>query len=206
MRTLGTARTGTPPPPTASGAPPPAARGERFADPFTRHLTGHTGSTTEQLRKRTGAPLRLRLVSQHTASPADGDAPRPASRTVRRPADTPHLVRVTELLTPDGITVSRNLVTGPLPATPAIADAVTRADTPLGPALALAGVHQRRTLLSVGLTPWPQAPAGPPAVRRSYLLYLADEPPLRVVERFNPAVVPSGTRPGNPARPWPVRA
>ncbi|MCZ7416815.1 MULTISPECIES: chorismate--pyruvate lyase family protein [unclassified Streptomyces] len=206
MRTLGTARTGTPPPPATSAAPPPAAHEERFADPFTRHLLGHTGSTTEQLRRRTGAPLRLRLVSQHTVPPADGDAPRPGSPTVRRPADTPCLVRVTELLTPDGITVSRNLVTGPLPAAPAVADAVTRADTPLGPALARAGVRQRRTLLGVGLAPWPQAPTGPPAVRRAYLLYLADEPPLRVVERFNPAVVPSGTHPGSPARPWPVRA
>ncbi|WP_431781912.1 hypothetical protein [Streptomyces chumphonensis] len=188
---------------TGTSTPPRSARWEHFADPFTRRLVGHTGSTTEQLRLRTGQPLLLRLVSQRTGPPPEADR-LPLPHAARPAPGTPWLVRVTELVTPQGLTVSRNLVTGRVPAAPAVLDAVTCPRTPLGSTLLRTGMPQRRTLLSAGTAPWPGAP-GSPAVRRGYLLHLADEAPLYVVEHFNPAVVPSGRRPsgGGPARSHP---
>lgn len=155
---------------TATGIPAHA-----FADPFTRRLLGRTASTTAQLEERLGTRLRLRLIDQRLVVPDP-------------PALEAHLVRRTELWTPEGLVVSRNLVLGRLPEQQELTEIVTGLTEPLGRALAAHGITEHRTPLGVSLSRWPD---GTTAVRRRYLLRIGQEAPLYVLELFNPAVVPA---------------
>ncbi|MCX4745624.1 hypothetical protein OG455_08835 [Kitasatospora sp. NBC_01287] len=163
---------------TASGIPADA-----FADPFTRRLLHHRGSTTAQLEQWLGCRLRLRVVDQRLTPLSPPGDPLAAAEAC--------LVRRTELLTGNGLVVSRNLVIGQLPQQQELVEVVTALTVPLGRAVAERGIAQRRTALGVSLGAW-REPLGNevPAVRRRYLLRLATAAPLYVVELFNPAVVP----------------
>ncbi|WP_307792264.1 hypothetical protein [Streptomyces verrucosisporus] len=161
---------------------------------FTRRLLRLDGSTTELLEERLGRRLRLFVTAQSTAAAppsASGRVPGGSRRLHEPHADEPYLIRRSELIGPRGMVVSRNLVTGRLPGDPRLAGAVTGRTVPLGVSAAVRCAAPRRVPLEIALCPWPGSAPAVSAVRRVYLLSLADEAPLYVEERFNPAVVPS---------------
>ncbi|MEU3598941.1 hypothetical protein ABZ714_09465 [Streptomyces sp. NPDC006798] len=161
---------------------------EAFHDAFTRRLLAHRGLTTELLERHGGHPLRIRVLEQTPAAPEPAD---PALRAVLRLAPgVPALSRRTELVTPRGRVVSRNLVLGRLPSDASVAASVTGRTAPMGRALARLGVPNRRTLLTTGLGVWPGPDGAAPAAAREYLIHLEGEAPLYVQETFHPAVAP----------------
>jgi hypothetical protein len=151
--------------------------------------------TTELLEHHSRRPLCLRVRTQTLVSPRVGD-----DRSRWLPHLTPALpwlVRRTELATPEGTVVSRNVVIGRLPQNDELAAAVTSRLVPLGRSVAASGVPHRRTRLTAGLSDWPGPCGALPAVARSYLLHLDGEFPLHVEETFNPAVVSPRQRSGS---------
>ncbi|MFF4456563.1 hypothetical protein [Streptomyces goshikiensis] len=182
-----------------SPLPRPGISAQDFTDPFTRRLLLNEGSTTELLERRGRCRLGLRVVEQTLA---------PLHLRDRRLLDmlgvtpqTPCLVRRTELVSPEGTAVSRNLVIGRLPRSDEVTQVVTHHSVALGRSVIVRGIPQRRTLLSTGLTTWHGAGRTVPAVSRGYLLHLDDEAPLYVAETFNPAVAPPWRRGTGPAAP-----
>ncbi|MFD6185722.1 hypothetical protein [Streptomyces goshikiensis] len=182
-----------------SPLPRPGISAQDFTDPFTRRLLLNEGSTTELLERRGRCRLGLRVVEQTLA---------PLHLRDRRLLDmlgvtpqTPCLVRRTELVSPEGTAVSRNLVIGRLPRSDEVTQVVTHHSVALGRSVIVRGIPQRRTLLSTGLTTWHGAGRTVPAVSRGYLLHLDDEAPLYVAETFNPAVAPPWRRETGTAAP-----
>ncbi|MCX4545887.1 hypothetical protein [Streptomyces sp. NBC_01565] len=175
-----------------SPLPRPGIPAQGFTDPFTRRLLLNEGSTTELLERRGRCRLGLRVVEQ-TLAPLQLQDGRLLDMLGVAPA-TPCLVRHTELVSPEGMAVSRNLVIGRLPRSAEITRIVTHHSVALGRSVTVRGIPQRRTLLSTGLTTWHGSGRSMPAVSRGYLLHLADEAPLYVAETFNPAVAPPWRR------------
>ncbi|MFD4137077.1 hypothetical protein [Streptomyces goshikiensis] len=182
-----------------SPLPRPGISAQDFTDPFTRRLLLNEGSTTELLERRGRCRLGLRVVEQTLA---------PLHLRDRRLLDmlgvtprTPCLVRRTELVSPEGTAVSRNLVIGRLPRSDEVTQVVTHHSVALGRSVIVRGIPQRRTLLSTGLSTWHGAGRTVPAVSRGYLLHLDDEAPLYVAETFHPAVAPPWRRGTGPAAP-----
>ncbi|MEU5362036.1 hypothetical protein ABZ354_00755 [Streptomyces sp. NPDC005925] len=166
-----------------------------FADAFTRRLLLHRGMTTELLEHHIRCPLRVQVRTQTLSPSRTGD---PRSSLPPHPAPAPPwLVRRTELVTPEGTVVSRNVVTGRLPRNGELVNAVTGRLLPLGRAVAATGVAHRRNRLTSGLSDWPGPRGALPAVTRGYLLHMDGESPLHVEETFNPAVVSTGQRSGS---------
>ncbi|GHD81062.1 MULTISPECIES: hypothetical protein [Streptomyces] len=192
-----------------SPLPRPGIRAQDFTDPFTRRLLLNEGSTTELLERRGRCRLGLRVVEQ-TLAPLHLRDGRLLDMLGVTP-QTPCLVRRTELVSPEGTAVSRNLVIGLLPRSDEVTQVVTHHSVALGRSVNLRGIPQRRTLLSAGLTTWQGTGRTVPAVSRGYLLHLDDEAPLYVAETFNPAVAPpwrrgTGTGTGTAAPVSAVRA
>ncbi|MEI7033738.1 hypothetical protein [Streptomyces pratensis] len=165
-----------------------------FHDPFTRRLLTHRGLTTELLEQRGQCMLRVRVVRQTLAEPLVGHR-RLRGMLLLAPG-SPALVRRTELVTPQGRVVSRNLVIGHLPQSPELCALATDHSVPLGRSLAVRGIPHRRRFLTAGLGVWNGSAGDVPAAARDYLMCLDGEAPLYVQETFHPAVAPPGRRTG----------
>ncbi|MEV0504057.1 hypothetical protein AB0I84_41580 [Streptomyces spectabilis] len=181
---------------------PALQRAQQFADPFTRRLLTHRGSTTALLEHHLGAPLALRLVAQRVRR--TGMAAAHLLPLLGPHADEPWLVRRTELRHHSHAAVSRNLVMGPLPRRADLCTILTSDTVPLGRALAEHRLPQRRRLLRVGRSPW--RPLATSAAWRGYVVHVDDELPFYVEEFFHPAIAPARLRPAPQPEPAPAAA
>lgn len=183
----------------AAGTPPRCALDlcsrsgpAEFADPATRRLVEHTGSTTELLEQWTGQPLTVRVLRQ-SWHPAPAFC-RSVADLLRLDRDAQLVVRRSELAAPDGAPVSRNTVVAGLPADPRLAAALADLAQPLGRTLAPHAADFARELVASGRSPWHRETGGRRADRgravwRGYLLRSRGVPVAYVEERFDPSLV-----------------
>ncbi|UOE18881.1 hypothetical protein NI17_019235 [Thermobifida halotolerans] len=163
-----------------------------FADPVTRRLVEHTGSTTEFLEQRTGHPLAVRVLRQDRC-PAPSVC-RSVADILRLDRDAQVVVRHSELAAPDGAPVSRNIVVAGAAADPRLAAALADLSRPLGRTLAPYAADYERELVASGRSPWhrgteAQRAGTGRAVWRGYVIRSGGAPVLYVEERFDPRLV-----------------
>lgn len=156
-----------------------------FACPATRLLLAGDGLTTTSLEAWARAPLRIGTLECRVRG--GRDAPVAPAAAVLGDRDR-FLVRGSTLADPAGTVWSANDVVARLDLDERIT-ACLRGTAALGPALHRVGVRGRRSLLAVGRTPWPLAPAPVAAAYRVCLLRHGTEPLAVVREIFNPALI-----------------
>lgn len=172
-------------------SPPPSL------PPETRLLLASDGSTTLLLESLLGLAMTVHVTSQETVQAAElpagvldvlGLASR--DRAVRR---------LSELRSPDGGTVSRNLVVHPAAGAPYLPDSEDL--TPLGLRLrALRFPQQHREILACGITAWDDSAGAPACAFKEYVIRCADESHIYIRERFHPRFVPVGSGADRPRR------
>lgn len=154
----------------------------------TRMLLASDGSTTYLLEAMLGTRLSVVVDEQRHNLTATAIAPAIA-RLVGLNADDAVLLRTSRLVTDDGATISRNLVTARWPPDPAIAEIITDRTAPIGPALRHAGIPQARRILRSGTARWSQTEA--PAAFKEYVINRPAASPVHIRETFNPHFVPT---------------
>ncbi|MFB6891315.1 hypothetical protein ACFCX4_18650 [Kitasatospora sp. NPDC056327] len=180
--------------PAASHCPPlqyaPVAA---FASPLTRMVLASEGLTTTLLQAAVNSDLRVRASAVHTVHAGVLDAA--AHRELAASRHPSFLLRHSLLVTADGTEVSDNYVAARTDLDPRIGDAVLDTTSPVGGALARAGLALRRRILAVGHT---TRPGWDRCACKVYTLDSGTGPALFVREVFNPGVLPPALRPRKP--------
>ncbi|MFR9727948.1 hypothetical protein ACL03H_01885 [Saccharopolyspora sp. MS10] len=148
-------------------------------------LLSSDGLTTTLLESRIGRRAHVHRAEHSRTTAAAG--PPGAAALLRMTARDELLVRGSVLATDDGRALSVNHVVARTDV-PGADRCLTDDRTPLGFALHAAGTGFRRTVLDVGLRPWPEDP-GRPAAFKTYLLWHEDVPAVAIGELFHPDVI-----------------
>jgi len=161
------------------------------SSPLTRVLLTNDGSTTAFLSALLAEPLRVRVLVQ-AHRPAATALPPQLQCQLQLDSAHPVILRRSELIRPDGRTVSANKVVM-VPDHPVIDAIVDGGDVPLGQILRAGGIEQRRQILQTGARRWHwgtdaghlRSPC------RSYLVTISGHPLLYIEETFHPEVIPA---------------
>ncbi|MGW0252008.1 hypothetical protein ACWDYH_35810 [Nocardia goodfellowii] len=165
-------------------APIPIAR---FTDASTRALLANDGTTTVLLEAVLRAPVSVTVADQFRAQPYALSAE--TRRALHLTNGQTVVIRQSVLLSPDRQPVSWNrLIIVAIPGHRLDPLAEDR-HTPLGTAMAAAGIAGYRRTLAIGHRPWP--PTGSRAAAKTYLADIDGRPRLHSTEIYNPDLFPA---------------
>ncbi|WP_405183565.1 3-deoxy-7-phosphoheptulonate synthase [Nocardia sp. NBC_01377] len=154
----------------------------RFTDPGTRALLASSGFTMPMLEAALDTTLGVRVLRQDCITAAH--LPDTICAALQVAGSDCLVIRRSRLVDRHMRTASINLVIGI--SGPSAAAGVDDVGVPIGHSLRARGLTQRRHILRVGLTRWPD---GRLSATKAYVIMLGDRPLCYIREAFNPSVI-----------------